>query len=147
RPRAAGTDEGGGTGSVSITGVHVVKHPNNGGNGGGGSQQITNTQGTGRQEIGPNGEPILPLTGDDIIQVSAKNSTGTGRCYDRALKKDPFLQVQKIQVSLKVDAAGVVTDVSLDSHAGDDLGQCLTAAIRRWGFRKSTEGINTVFPL
>jgi predicted Zn finger-like uncharacterized protein len=145
RPHGAGSDDGAGTGSVSITGVHVIKRNTGGGNNG--SQQIATNQGTGRQEIGPNGEPILPLTGDDIIQVSQKNSMGTGRCYDRALKKDPFLQVAKINVSLKVDVNGVVTEVQLDSHASDDLGQCLTAAIRRWGFRKSTEGITTVFPL
>ncbi|HTJ44909.1 MAG TPA: GYF domain-containing protein [Kofleriaceae bacterium] len=146
RPR--GSDNGTGSGSVTITGTRIIKRTGNGGNGGNGSQSIqTNPQGSGRQEIGPNGEPITPLTGDDIISVSSKMSMGTSRCYERALKKDPFLSVQKINVSLKVDKSGVVTDVSLDSHASDDLGQCLTAAIRRWPFRQSTEGINTVFPL
>jgi predicted Zn finger-like uncharacterized protein len=151
-PNGGGTgtndaSDGSGGGSVSITGTGVVRpHPRNpGSNNTGGSQQIQ--PGTGRQEIGPGGEPILPLTGDDIIQVLHKNQIGYSRCYDRALKKDPMLQVEKIMVTLSVDNNGVVTDVSLNSYAQTDLGECLTAAIRRWSFRRSTDGIKTVIPL
>ena len=93
------------------------------------------------------GGAVWKTLGQPIVNVSSRNSIGTRRCYERALKDDPFLKVSKIMVSLKVDTAGLVTDVTLDSHGGDKLGQCLIAAIRRWSFRKSTEGINTQFPL
>jgi hypothetical protein len=142
-------DDASGSGSVAITGVHVIRHPNGGGNPtNNGNQQLQSGTGTGRQEIGPGGEVLTPLTGDDIIQVLHRNQIGYSRCYDRALKKDPMLSVQKIMVSLTVDNNGVVTDVSLDSYAKSDLGECLIAAIRRWSFRKSVGGdFKTVIPL
>jgi hypothetical protein len=74
-------------------------------------------------------------------------SSGIKRCYDRAIKEDPYLKVTKITVVLQVEPSGVVSKVTLDSYSNAKLGQCLIAAIGRWPFRKSTEGIATQFPL
>jgi predicted Zn finger-like uncharacterized protein len=104
---------------------------------------------TGKTEtiIGPDGLPITPLTVDDVLQVSSRMSSGTRRCYERALKEDPFLKVTKIIVDLTVEDSGVVSSVTLDSNQNNTLGKCLTAAIRRWPFRKSTKRESFRFPL
>ncbi|MCA9674931.1 MAG: AgmX/PglI C-terminal domain-containing protein, partial [Myxococcales bacterium] len=105
--------------------------------------------GTGKTEvvIGPDGRPLEPLSPDDVIAVAARMSTGTQRCYNRALKEDPFLKVKSIKALISVGKDGVVSSVSLDSMQTQTLGQCLTAAIKRWTFRKSTAGIDTQITL
>jgi predicted Zn finger-like uncharacterized protein len=97
--------------------------------------------------IGPDGKPLEPLTVDEMLAVSARMSSGTRRCYERALKEDPFLKVSKITVSIVVEDSGVVSSVTLDSFATQTLGKCLTAAIRRWPFRRSPKRESFVFPL
>lgn len=105
--------------------------------------------GTGKTEvvIGPDGVPLEPLTPDDVITQALKMSTGTQRCYQRALKDDPFLKVTSIAALLTISRDGKVTDVSLDQMQSQPLGQCLVAAIKRWPFRKSTAGLNTKITL
>jgi len=122
-----------------------------GGGGGGGNQVATGGGATvpgGKTEIvmGPNG-PVEPLTPDDVITQALRMSTGTQRCYSRALKDDPFIKVKSIAALLQISADGKVTDVSLDQMQGSPLGQCLVAAIKRWPFRQSTEGLNTKITL
>ena len=68
-------------------------------------------------------------------------STGTRRCYDHALKGDPFLKIDKVVATIAVGASGKVDNVSLSKMAGTPFGVCLEATIRRWRFRPSTEGI------
>ena len=82
-----------------------------------------------------------------MISVSAKFQMSTQRCYERAIKNDPFLEVKKIYVDIKVEPTGVVSSVSLSSQQSSLLGTCLAAAIRNWRFRVSTEGIVTQIPL
>lgn len=98
-------------------------------------------------EIGPDGQKLLPLTGDDVIAVSAKMQSGTRRCYERAQKEDPFFKAPKIIVRVVVDKAGAVSSVKLDKAADTSFGKCLESAIRRWPFRASTEGITIDLPL
>jgi predicted Zn finger-like uncharacterized protein len=97
--------------------------------------------------IGPDGKPLEPLTVDEMLAVSSRMSSGTRRCYERALKEDPFLKVSKITVSIVVEDSGVVSSVTLDSFSTQTLGKCLTAAIRRWPFRRSPKRESFVFPL
>ena len=73
--------------------------------------------------------------------------TGTRRCYERAMKADPFLKVSKIKATITVSAAGPVTGVRLSDKADHPLGQCLIAAIKRWPFPVSREGIVSEFAL
>jgi hypothetical protein len=104
---------------------------------------------TGKTEIviGPDGKPLEPLTVDEMLAVSSRMSSGTRRCYERALKEDPFLKVSKITVSIVVEDSGVVSSVTLDSFSTQTLGKCLIAAIRRWPFRRSPKRESFVFPL
>lgn len=120
---------------------------NSGGNNGSGTDGTG--PGTGKTEvvIGPDGQPLEPLTADDVITQALKMSTGTQRCYQRALKDDPFLKVTSIAALITISRDGKVTDVSLDKMQGQPLGQCLVAAIKRWPFRKSTAGLNTKITL
>jgi predicted Zn finger-like uncharacterized protein len=97
--------------------------------------------------IGPDGKPLEPLTVDEMLAVSSRMSSGTRRCYERALKEDPFLKVSKITVSIVVEDSGVVSSVTLDAFSTQTLGKCLTAAIRRWPFRRSPKRESFVFPL
>lgn len=84
---------------------------------------------------------VTPLRPQEVITMSSRQGLGTRRCYERALKKDPFLDVKNIKVQLTVAPSGVVTEVKLASQAQSFLGQCLAATIRTWPFRKSTKGI------
>lgn len=108
----------------------------------------TNTNAGGRVEVVPgNDDPELtPLSPIDVTRVASNMTTGR-RCYERALKKDPFLSVSKIYVTLTVNTDGVVTSVSLSKMSGDFLGQCLIAGVRKWKFRKSSKGITTQISL
>ncbi|HUH02491.1 MAG TPA: AgmX/PglI C-terminal domain-containing protein [Kofleriaceae bacterium] len=86
-------------------------------------------------------EGLTALRPQEVITMSSKQGLGTRRCYERALKKDPFLDVKNIKVQLTVAPSGVVTEVKLANQAQSFLGQCLAATIRTWPFRKSTNGI------
>ena len=55
--------------------------------------------------------------------------------------------MKSIKALISVGKDGVVSSVSLDSMQTQTLGQCLTAAIKRWTFRKSTAGIDTQITL
>ncbi|HPH67315.1 MAG TPA: GYF domain-containing protein [Kofleriaceae bacterium] len=87
--------------------------------------------------------PATELKADDVESMFSRNGDISRRCYEQALKKDPFLDVKKIAVTMSVDKAGVVNDVSLSSHADHQLGKCLTQRIKGWRFRESTSGITT----
>jgi predicted Zn finger-like uncharacterized protein len=93
------------------------------------------------------GETRRPLDGDDLMTVYRDNRLAVTRCYERALKKDPLLDVKKLYVSLSVDPSGAVTNVALSSHASTTLGTCLAERIGRWRFRKSPEPFSGRFPL
>ncbi len=102
---------------------------------------------TGNPQIGPDGQPLRPLSPDDVFAMSSKMEIGTRRCYERALKEDPFLKVSKIKAMITVKNTGVVSNVTLSSMQGTPLATCLSAAIGRWRFRPSTEGIVSEFAL
>ena len=92
---------------------------------------------------------LLPLTERDIDQQLRHTSTKIGltRCYERARRKDPFLQVQQIDIELEVKPDGTVGDVVLLNHADSELGRCLNDRVRQWSFRPSTEGLSARVPL
>ena len=84
------------------------------------------------------------LRSDEIEEVAKKYSTGTQRCYMRSQKgQDAILigDVKKIQVTLNIGKDGSVSDVTLSSHADDNLGKCLNTSIRGWRFRPSPGGL------
>ncbi|MBP9207741.1 MAG: zinc-ribbon domain-containing protein [Kofleriaceae bacterium] len=142
RPRigsGAGTGAGSGSGQPGIKiGTGPIRRPN--GSGGGGEQVGVKPTGG---DLDSNGQPRTDLRPDEVSDVANKLSMGRQRCYEQALKKDPFLDVKKIAATIKIDRAGVVTDVKLSSHADHTLGVCLIAAIKRWKVRESTTGITT----
>ena len=92
--------------------------------------------------------PGLPeLSADDVFAMSSRMESGTRRCYERAMKDDPFLKVSKIKATISVSAAGPVSNVTLSSMANTPLGNCLVAAIKRWPFKPSKDGIVSEFAL
>lgn len=119
-----------------------------------GSKKVASGNGTTSKATGPKprGE-VVPtnsaedlrneLSPSDISRVSRRYQMSTTRCYERALKKDPFLKVRKIDVVITVAPTGVVTSLRLSSHNGTLLGGCLQARIRKWAFPKSRKGITT----
>lgn len=84
---------------------------------------------------------VAPLTPDDVIAQAARARTGTQRCYQRALKADPFLSVPSLGALIVVDAAGRVTEVRVDASGSKSLDRCLRSAIERWAFHPSADGI------
>jgi hypothetical protein len=133
-------------GSAAEGSGKVIKpwnNPNNTGSNPNNSGTNPNNTGSGKVETnGPNG-PVLALKADDVENMFQRNSDISRRCYEQALKKDPFLDVKKIAVTMSVDKAGTVSDVGLSSHADHQLGKCLMQRIKAWRFRESSEGITT----
>jgi predicted Zn finger-like uncharacterized protein len=101
--------------------------------------------GGGKVEATPALGSLTPLGGDEVEEMSQRNSSGLQRCYEQALKKDIFLEVKSIKVTLSIDASGQVKDVSLSSHADHVLGQCMAARIRGWRFRQNSKGLDAKF--
>ena len=140
---AADTPAGGGT----------TKRPRGGGSTSrpGGGQVATQPGGAGGGKtevmIGPDGRPLTSLTPDDVVSKAMQMSTGYNRCYQRALKDDPFLKVKSIGALITIGRDGKVSEVSLDQMQSSNLGQCLVAAIKRWTFRPNSEGLNTKITL
>lgn len=67
----------------------------------------------------------------------------TQRCYMRSQRgADAILvgEVKKIAVTLTIDREGNVSELQLSDHAGDNLGKCLSGAIKAWKFRQSAGG-------
>ena len=95
----------------------------------------------------PSNPGLRDLSPDDVFTMSARFETGTRRCYERAMKADPFLKVSKIRATITVSAAGPVTNVRLSDRSDHPLGVCLIAAIKRWPFPPSKDGIVSEFAL
>jgi hypothetical protein len=82
-----------------------------------------------------------------VQQAYRKYSISMQRCFEQALKKDPYLKAPKATVAIEVSPAGRVTRVSIPALSGKYLGGCLTGAIKRWKFQRSTKGLSTTFPV
>jgi hypothetical protein len=95
---------------------------------------------------GDDNPELTPLSPIDVTRVASNMTTGR-RCYERALKKDPFLSVSKIYVTLAINTDGVVTSVTLSKMSDKFIGQCLIAGVRKWKFRKASKGITTQISL
>ena len=134
---------GSGSGSGPGTGAGSVRRPGSGAGSvhtpaGSGSGSGSGT-GSGSSVVTPAGN--TPLSPDDVVAMSQKMATGSQRCYSRALKADPFFKAPKVVATIAVLPGGQVSNVQLSTMAGTPFGDCLEAAIRRWRFRPSTEGI------
>jgi predicted Zn finger-like uncharacterized protein len=99
----------------------------------------------GKVETAPPIVASTPLGGDEVEEMSQKNSTGLQRCYELALKKDIFLEVKSIKVTISIDTGGVVTNVAMSSHSDHTLGQCMITRIRNWRFRPNSRGLDAKF--
>lgn len=139
RPRMPGDTGPGSAATNPVIPKNPIKRPTGGGTGG--NQVATNGSGsvTNPQDM-ITGDSLTP---DDIDVVSKKYSTGTQRCYMRAQKGVDAItigNVKSIQATLTVAKDGSVTDVALASHADDNLGKCLTTALKGWRFRANPGG-------
>ncbi len=103
------------------------------------------TQPGGKIENTPAPSAATPLGGDEVEEMSQRNSTGLQRCYEQALKKDIFLEVKSIKVTISIDTSGVVSNVAMSSHADHALGQCMITRIRNWRFRANSRGLDAKF--
>jgi predicted Zn finger-like uncharacterized protein len=130
-------------------GATAARKPASAAGGPGGAVTSRPDPGGGKAEavLGPDGQAVTPLTPDDVISVASRMASGTQRCYQRALKEDPFLQVRSLGALISIGRDGKVSAVTLDSLQTSSLGQCLVAAIKRWPFRRSTEGLHTKITL
>ena len=126
----------------SGSGSHPRPNPNN---------PLGPTPGSnGKVEGDPLG-PTMPLKPDEVEDMSSKQGTGTSRCWERALRKQPYLQkdIKKVSVTITVDALGAVNNVQIAGMPTDDggLGTCLQSFIRGWRFRQSSAGITAKFSM
>lgn len=104
---------------------------------------VTNNTGSGKTEAGGTSGAASELKPEEVEQMYQKQGDATRRCYEQALKKDPFLDVKKIAVTMVIDKSGTISDVNLSSHADHQLGKCMLQRIRGWRFRESTAGLTT----
>jgi predicted Zn finger-like uncharacterized protein len=91
----------------------------------------------------PEPPPGNSLSPDEVEDMARKHQEITNRCYMRSQRgADSILigEVKKISVTLTVDSEGTISDVKLSEHAADNLGKCLTMAIKGWRFRPSAGG-------
>ena len=137
-----------GSGTAKPVGSGTVRRPTGSGTGTNPNGSGTGS-GTGTGKVEPTGTNpgLRELSPDDVFTMSARMEVGTRRCYERAMKADPFLKVSKIKATISVSAAGPVTDVRLSDKSDHPLGQCLIAAIKRWPFAASKDGIVSEFAL
>lgn len=106
----------------------------NGTNGGNDSNSQTNGSNT-------QADALTPLSPDDVIRQSSRSQISFKRCYERAKKKDPFLEVRSLKIDIKVGSDGKVSSVGISGTQDAYLTPCLKGTVRRWKFRPSTEGI------
>lgn len=158
-PRRSGGGPGpGSAGSASEPSGSAAKPSGTGGTGGtpairrpGGGAIAANpgagvgTQPGGKTEVDPPSGAVTPLSGSDVEEMSQRNSSGLQRCYEAALKKDIFLEVKSIKVTISIDANGTVSKVDMSSHSDHALGICMTSRIRGWRFRANTRGLDAKF--
>ena len=119
---------------------------------GGAGPGISGPTGTG---VGDKGfanldDALRPLTPDDVVSTASQGpyQTGIRLCYQHALKKDPTLNISRMNVTIGINSAGRVSSVQMAQRPQTQLlTQCLESRIKRWQFRKSTEGLNAEFPL
>jgi len=97
--------------------------------------------------------PDDSIRGDrDIRMVALRNVADVRRCYEReGLTRDPHLS-GTLDVTVTVQATGVVSDAAVTAHAmhglgAREVGACLTTAIRNWRFDRGPYVVETiVFP-
>jgi predicted Zn finger-like uncharacterized protein len=78
---------------------------------------------------------------DVVSRKAEKTKILFTRCHERALKKDPLLEVKKTVARVTVAPTGRVSEVALPELAGTELGTCLATTMRGWKFQQSTEGV------
>jgi predicted Zn finger-like uncharacterized protein len=91
----------------------------------------------------PDPLPGNSLSADEVEDMARKHQEITNRCYMRSQRgADSILigDVKKISVTLTVDSDGTVSDLKFSEHGADNLGKCLTIAIKGWRFRQSAGG-------
>lgn len=88
----------------------------------------------------------------DIRLVALRNVAEVRRCYEReGLTRDPRL-AGTLEVTLTVEATGIVTAAVVTAHDMHGLGvrevtSCLTVAMRNWRFERGPYVVETlVFP-
>jgi hypothetical protein len=84
------------------------------------------------------------IKSDEIEDMARKQSAGTQRCYMRAQRGAEGIEIadlKRLSVTMTIDKTGTVTDVTLNEHQADTLGQCLVGQIKRWKFRESPGGL------
>ena len=83
-----------------------------------------------------------------IADAVMRNKKLLQPCFERALKADPGMRNQRIDVQIKVGISGGVTSVSLsDSRSSSELATCLKGTIKRWHFPSQDSEYETAFPL
>lgn len=95
------------------------------------------------------GQPaVTPVDEHALIAVVEKNKRAMKVCYQRVSRHEPELRVKAV-TQLVVGPAGRVTGVSFTdpSLAREEIGQCLSDAIRRWEFPAANSAYRFEFPI
>jgi hypothetical protein len=89
-----------------------------------------------------------PLDEHALVAVVEKNKLDMKVCYQRALRREPDLRL-KMVTRVRIDGAGRVTTVSFADAAvaREDIGLCLSDAIKRWEFPEASKEYGFEFPI
>jgi len=93
-------------------------------------------------DLGETEGQATELSPDDVLDRYQKNSFAINRCYERALKKDPFLDIRRAEVTISVDMRGRAS-ASIPSISNATLRSCLEATIQSWRFSSPKEPLRT----
>ena len=92
--------------------------------------------------------PPPTVDGPAMVAVVERNRGAMKLCYQRVLRHEPELRV-KLVTRLRIDRAGQVLEVSFDDPraAREEVGLCLSAAMRQWVFPTANRDYRFEFPV
>ena len=97
--------------------------------------------------IGDPKKPSGPLQPDEVANKIRSKNLALKMCYERALKRDPLLEVPKSWMTVTIGSNGRVTSVVIPKLVGTGLGTCISQRVKSWKFRAGKGTFTGRFPL
>jgi len=110
------------------------------------SNATTNSKSNGEVDLGNRDQGPVELTPDDVLNKYKSNGFAINRCYERALKRDPFLEIRRASVTVSVDSNGRAS-ASIPGIKNAVLRKCLESTIRSWRFKKPKEPLRATLTM
>jgi hypothetical protein len=87
------------------------------------------------------------LSAMQLTAVVAREQGSLTPCYQSALDQKPYEHEFRIEVTLRIQPDGKVSEVSLDQPGIEGVGACVEAAIRNWKFPSAVDETHARLPI